>query len=99
MRNRRHFQRQGRGVFVCCTCGRQTRIVDQDLNSECCPECYELAGIDNAVNDSGGTVLGEYAAERDALLAAIVRKGGNAERVKADYGYLWPVVPYPGIVD
>jgi hypothetical protein len=92
MMKRQHFQRGGGGVFNCSICERRTRLVDQGGDSELCPECWELAGLDNMVNDDGpaaGT-LAKVAAERDSLLAAAVKKGGNAEKIKASCSFLWP---------
>jgi hypothetical protein len=53
--SRKHFERGGRGVFSCEACGRSTRRVDQGGESLCCTECWELAGIDNSVNDGAQT--------------------------------------------
>lgn len=86
----RHFQRHGRGVFNCAICGRGTRQSTQDsADSELCPQDWDLAGLDNTVNDNG-LDPSEYAAERDRLLAAIVARGGDPERVKAAHSFLWP---------
>jgi hypothetical protein len=62
---KRYFERGGRGVFKCEICGRNTRRTDQGADSELCSECWELAGIDNAVNDNGPATLGDYVASRD----------------------------------
>jgi hypothetical protein len=66
--------------------------VDQGADSELCPECWDLAGIDNAVNDSGGDPqgLGDWTSERDRLLAKAVKGGGDPERIKEQFEYLWP---------
>jgi hypothetical protein len=88
MSKRQHFQRFGRGVFKCSVCERSTRQVDQGGDSELCPQCWDLSGIDNSVNDKAQT-LSEVAVERDYLLAEAVEKGGNAEHIKSSFTYLW----------
>lgn len=87
--NKRHFRRGGGGVFTCRCCDRKTRHVDQPIGSELCPECDELAGLDNMVNDDCGG-LEDVIASRDAALKSIEKKGGNVEKVKRSNGYLWP---------
>ena len=88
MRNRSHFQRFGRGVFKCGCCGRPCRVVDQS-NDTICQQCWDLAGLDNMVNDDGGG-LDKVIGERDALLALAVRRGGDAEWIKKSNRFLWP---------
>lgn len=80
---------RGRGVFNCCCCGRRTRTVDQSADSECCPQCWDLAGLDNLVND-GGAPLSDVLKERDRLQAEAVKKGGDAAKIRASNPYLWP---------
>ena len=89
MSKRSRFQRGAGGVFSCCCCGRKTRLVSQPFGSETCPECDELAMQDNSVND-GAQTWEETKPYCEELLFNIVKKGGNAERVKADFDYLWP---------
>jgi hypothetical protein len=90
MSKKSRFQRGAGGVFKCQCCERSTRVVDQSSDSRCCPECWELAGIDNSVND-GHQSWDEVASECNHLLEVIVKKGGNAENVKSDCDYLWPI--------
>lgn len=88
MRNRSHFQR-GSGVFTCDACGRRARVVDQS-NDQICQQCWDLAGLDNSVND-GAMTLAEAATERDDLFATCVARGGDPEKIKRDNSFLWPV--------
>lgn len=89
MTNRgRHFRRGGGGTFKCDCCGRSTRLVEQG-NPGLCTECWELAGLDNSVND-GAQTLDEVTRERDGLAAYIVKHGGDIEAVKRENSYLWP---------
>jgi hypothetical protein len=91
MSRKQHFQRNGGGVFRCEVCDRSTRRVDQGHDSRLCPQCWDLAGLDNTVNDNGPTEpsLGDWTTYRDALLADAVAKGGNAEQIKKEFTYLW----------
>jgi hypothetical protein len=78
---------KGETTFTCTCCGRGTRNVDQALGAECCTECWELAGIDNQVNDDGAYPD----ATRDeavGLLKAIAKKGGDAAKSLASCSYL-----------
>lgn len=93
MTNRSRFRNFGNGaVFKCNTCGRSCRVVDQG-SAGCCSECFEIAGIDNYVNDNGlkpgDAEHTNSLAECNALLEAIVKKGGNAEAVKNSNSYIW----------
>jgi hypothetical protein len=87
MQNRKHF-RHGRNVFACEVCGRQTRDAGDNSNSNCCPECYELAGWQNAVFD--GVELGEIAPERDRLVAKAVNQGSDEARIRREFPELFP---------
>ena len=91
MSQRSKFVRGGGGVFRCGVCVRSTRLVDQAHGSTLCPECWELAGMDNTVNDCGPETLNAGTiAMRDRLLGVIIERGGDPERVKALNEYLWP---------
>lgn len=88
MQNRSHFHR-GSAVYNCGTCGRGTRATGvQAVGSELCPQCWDIAGIDNQINDDGrsGPNEGE-ASEVSALLKQIVSKGGNEQAVRDCNGY------------
>lgn len=92
--NGRHFRRGGRGVFKCTCCGRPTRQTDaQALGAESCPECWDLGGMDNAVNDEGREPTERELAQGKALLEQITAKGGDADQAAASCGYLFPVEP------
>src|SRR5262245_22634638 len=65
------------GSFKCDVCGRGTRHTGtQSMGSKLCPQCYDLAGIENEISDGFCT-----AAERQGLVAEltaeIVAKGGQ----------------------
>jgi hypothetical protein len=89
---RAHFQKHGRGVFTCYICQRRTRMVDQGGDSELCQQCWDLAGLDNTVNDNRADpeICGDWKRHRDDLLAIVVKRGGDARRVKKNFEYLWP---------
>ena len=79
-----------RGVFNCAVCERSTRETVQS-ESRLCPECWELAGLDNVVNDNGLKYLdANMIAQRDALLAKAVKRGSNGDKIKESNSYLWP---------
>ena len=88
-RSRNSHFRPGRSTFICGVCGRRTRDAGQAISSECCLECFELAGLDNTVND-GCAPLDEVAAERDALVARAIARGGDAARIRCEFSFLFP---------
>ena len=83
-----HFQRGQSPTFICMTCGRRTRDTGQGVD-HLCEQCFDLAGLDNEVNDSGLKINKSQAAYRDKLLATIARKGGDVEKVKSFNTFLW----------
>jgi hypothetical protein len=91
---RNRFHNRGNGVvFNCHVCKRRTRETDTG-GSGLCSHCFEIAGLDNMVNDNGykpGTT--DYADARtecDRLLADAVKKGGDEARIKGCNGFIWP---------
>lgn len=72
MRNDRFGKR---GVFTCSACGRKTREAGD--NVECCPDCYDLAGIFNVLQDGGD--LTPYRSRVEGTCRAIVAKGGRLD--------------------
>jgi len=79
----------GRSTFNCCSCGRLTRDVDQG-GTDLCPECYELAGMDNTCNDDGRTPDADEAKYSQRLLKSIAKKGGNVQKAIESNEYLFP---------
>ena len=68
---------KGSAVFKCNVCGRGTRDTGaQSAGNKICPQCYELAGIENEISD-GWATLAERRAAIDTFLAHIVSKGGD----------------------
>lgn len=77
--NRNTFTRRDGSTFTCDCCGRTTRHTGvQSAGSKLCPQCFELAGIDNEISD-GYTTVEEQRAEIDRLKAEIRAKGGNPD--------------------
>lgn len=70
------FQR-GSGMYACVSCKRNTRSTGGD-NAELrlCEECYEIAGLENAINDHGDPE-GMHAASIEQLKAQCREKGGK----------------------
>lgn len=73
----KHFHK-GSAVFKCNVCGRGTRDTGvQSAGNRICPQCFELAGLENEVSD-GYRTLAEARDEAISLIAAIEAKGGDA---------------------
>lgn len=83
MRSTQHFQRGGKGVFTCCTCGRSTRTVKQSEDSECCPQCWYLSGEENMVMD--GYVNEVNWNEVRRMITEAVKKGGDQEKIAEQF--------------
>jgi hypothetical protein len=89
----RNFRR-GRGptTFQCQVCERMTRDTGQGVD-HLCEQCFEIAGLDNMVNDNGyqpGTPDFDNARrECDALLDKAVRLGSNGDHIKKSNTYIW----------
>src|SRR4051812_37203088 len=50
--NNSHFRR-GQSTFTCNCCKRLTRDTGvQSIGPDLCPQCYELAGLENCVQDN-----------------------------------------------
>lgn len=78
MRNKNRFQK-GSGCYTCRVCSRRTRSTGRGDNEYVllCAECYDLAGIENAISD--GSDPENYAAEIAGLLHTISKRGGNTK--------------------
>ena len=86
--------RHGRGsTFKCDVCSRLTRDTGNGV-THLCAECWEIAGLDNMVNDNGYEVgskdYAEARAECDMLLAKAVKKGSDGAKIKVMNGFIWP---------
>jgi hypothetical protein len=88
MANNRHFKRGAKPTFKCVTCERNTRDTGQGVD-HLCEDCFEIAGLDNMINDSGEPVDKATLKECNARLARITKLGGSSERVKAHNTYIW----------
>jgi phage FluMu protein Com len=89
MANKYDKFRRGRSTFKCTSCGRLTREAGDNAYTDCCPQCYELAGFDNMFNDDGRKPTEAELKECNGLLAAIIAKGGDGASVKGGCGYIW----------
>ena len=76
MATKKQFERFGRGVFTCMSCGRKTRETTSD-NPDLCGPCYELAGYENGVTDNGIEQIPGYLAGAVQEYKAITSKGGT----------------------
>lgn len=78
------------GAFICALCGRRTRQTGaQSMGSELCPECYELAGMDNYCNDNGATPAAAGYTNLISYTDRIAAKGGNVAAVVRCCEYLF----------
>jgi hypothetical protein len=69
--------RRGSSTFTCDVCKRLTRETGvQSLGSKLCPQCWDLAGIENEISD-GNATLADRRDEVDQLLKHIESKGGD----------------------
>lgn len=84
--SRRFFKRGQVPTFNCEVCGRRTRNVE---SCSCCPQCWELAGQDNYHNDNACAPTPAELAGYEALVTEAVRKGGNAQEMRAAFPYIW----------
>jgi len=72
----------------CAVCGRG---FNEHSSDHVCPECFELAGLDNQVNDDGRPQGNEQElAEAGRYLTAISRKGGDVQKAIDSNEYLFP---------
>jgi hypothetical protein len=81
----KHF-RKGSAVYKCNVCGRGTRDTGvQSLGNKLCPQCYELAGIENSISDGYETMetMGDTIRR---YVADIVAKGGNVSDWNDTFG-------------
>lgn len=82
MRKRNSNFRRGIPTYKCGCCGILTRETgDGESGCELCVDCYNLAGLDNGINDDGREPSESELRESARRLATIAAKGGNVERV------------------
>lgn len=62
-----------------CSCCRAEFVLNSSDSPELCAECYEIAGIENAIAD--GDDPADYADEIAGLKASIVAKGGSLKNI------------------
>ncbi len=80
----KHFHR-GSSTFPCNVCGRRTRDTGvQSAGNKICPQCYDLAGLENEVSD-GYKTIAEARDEALPLIAAIEAKGGDASEWRVTF--------------
>lgn len=72
----------------CEVCGRGYSH-DHSEGDGICQECFELAGMDNTVNDDGRTATPEELREAIGYLDTIARRGGDTAKVIGSNGYLF----------
>jgi hypothetical protein len=79
---RNTFTRRDGGTFPCGVCGRLTRHTGvQSRGNDICPQCYDLAGIENEISD-GYCTQAERQEDIDALVGIIAKRGGDVSQWK-----------------
>jgi hypothetical protein len=76
-RKRNTFTRVGGSTYTCDCCARLTRHTGaQALGSKLCPDCWDLAGLENEISD-GVATSADHADRIRALTASLAAKGGH----------------------
>lgn len=77
-RRRRDGFKPGRSTHPCDVCGRITRETNAvSVGSKLCPQCWDLAGIENELQDGYRTPQ-DAQAQAEGLIAEVEAKGGDA---------------------
>lgn len=71
--------KRGETTYTCASCKRLTRNTGDNGQCELCPQCFELAGIENAVNDDDSII--DEVRERVERLAAEIRAAGGTPHI------------------
>lgn len=80
----RKFYR-GSAVFTCNVCGRGTRDTGaQSVGNKICPQCFELAGLENEIND-GHSTREDNLDTIETLVDEIASKGGDVSDWKLTF--------------
>lgn len=89
MTRKNTFTKTAGSTYQCNSCGRRTRNTGaQSLGSELCPQCWDLAGIENEISD-GYTTAEKSADQIRHAVADIEAKGGDASEYRAAWPELW----------
>lgn len=77
--------RRGSSTFECQVCKRLTRDTGtQSIGNHICPQCFELAGIENSISD-GCTTVEQDRPYIDQLIAELVSKNVDVTMWKATF--------------
>lgn len=77
-------------TYICNCCDRRTRETGNgESDCDLCYECYELAGLDNSINDGGRDATPSELAWANELLGRIAKKGGDVEYARNSNSYIW----------
>lgn len=80
------FTKIAGSTYKCDCCGRGTRNTGvQSFSSMTCPQCFELAGLENEVSD-GYQTTEEVRLQVEDLVAQVEAKGGNAGEWRQTFG-------------
>lgn len=74
---------RGSSTFACNVCGRTTRDTGvQSAGNKICPQCFELAGIENEISDGYTTVAAEAKKISELIEQIVAKNGDTTEWVK-----------------
>ncbi len=83
------------GCFSCRCCGRKSRETDTNSGAgDICSECFELAGIENAISDAPGP---EKAAVRARYYSEIANWIDSLRAKGVDVDTVWPSFAVPAV--
>lgn len=70
---------RGSSTFACNVCGRRTRYNgSQSYGNKICPQCWDLAGLENEISD-GHTTLDAAHGDIVRMLKEVKAKGGSLD--------------------
>lgn len=77
---------RGSTTFKCNVCRRGTRDTGvQSAGNKICPQCFELAGIENEISD-GYCTLADMLSRIRGYVAEVAAKGGDVSEWKETFG-------------
>lgn len=93
-----HFKK-GSGVYECRCCGRRTRDSHGEGDITLCAQCYELAGLENMMND--GYDADDYTNDARVYFAELTAKGvADVRSVFPElYDAVYPAAPVAPAAD
>jgi hypothetical protein len=80
-------------TFACKCCQHVTRDTGQGESTGLCEPCYELAGIDNSVNDAGDEGYLRWADYGDEVMGHVAKlESRGIDVASLGFSYLMPYI-------